>query len=861
MKKKWIRIIVITLSSIILLLVLANFGLNYWLQNNLPNYIKKNTDYTIDFKNFEVDLGTGDIMITGISIKNKNAKNDAILGLNGTVDSLEISRFGIFDAIFNNNISASRLKLSNPNLNIALANSTKNQNSNKKNELPFRNLEIKNGNISIFKSNKSKYFAVKNLNVNIKNVELLDENSNQLLPIGFDEQEINGEDFYFRSSNIQIVKADKIHTENKVVSIDNFEIIPLLNAEQFTKNYPNKPNYFQGKIAKIGLKDFALKVDKISISTLEMVQPDIKMYIFEPLQKKKDKPFNNNIILENLKITNANFKVLKGQNKIFSSENMQVAVSELVMNKATSNKKIPFTYKDFTVSGRNVESFSDHQNFKINNAKITPTSVQLNNILVEKNGDFNTKTSMNGSIKNMDIKINEWNFDEEKLKLEVENVLINGLNGELTLAKNNENKRKSISGIEFPLLVKKISLKNSNLTLNTGKQPLDFKNLNAEILNIEMNEQTVKNKTPFKMGSYRISASNFNYRLSEFYNATVASIYITDKKIDLKNLVVKPLVSRAQFVRRIPKERDLYDLKISQLTANGKWDFFSNTIQVDANNVNINGMDANIFRSKIPKDDLTEKLLYSSMLKTIKFPLFVGDFNINNSKLVYEEDTPKSDGPGKLIFNNFNLNAKNINCGKSAGKPTKIPIVIKCSMMNTMPLTVNWTFDTAKNDDQFSISGYTGNMPAPQLNLFIEPYLKIRATGNISKLSFNFNGNRRTLNGSLKMAHQDLKVEVLKKDGEKDGIISAVANIFVKTDSGKYPESVSVENVKRDNTKSFFNFLWRGLEEGLKKTLIGDFASSTTAKPVGKMAPKPKEEPKKEEKKEEKKGFFQRIFK
>ena len=62
---------------------------------------------------------------------------------------------------------------------------------------------------------------------------------------------------------------------------------------------------------------------------------------------------------------------------------------------------------------------------------------------------------------------------------------------------------------------------------------------------------------------------------------------------------------------------------------------------------------------------------------------------------------------------------------------------------------------------------------------------------------------------------------LLKETGEKNKLLSAVANIFVRSDSGKYPESVPVDDVPRDKTKSFFNLFWKGIEEGLKKTLIG----------------------------------------
>ena len=235
----------------------------------------------------------------------------------------------------------------------------------------------------------------------------------------------------------------------------------------------------------------------------------------------------------------------------------------------------------------------------------------------------------------------------------------------------------------------------------------------------------------------------------------------------------------------------------------------------------LNGVNANIFRSKIPADDLKEKPMYSKLLRSIKIPMFINNLAINNSLLVYEEDTKKSEGPGKLTFNNFSLKAKNINSGKMKGKPTQIPITINCLFMNASPMNVNWNLDTASATDAFSISGNVSDLPASRINPFIEPYLKVRASGLIADLIFNFKGNYQGLNGSLKMKHKDLKIAIIRETGEKNKLLSAVANVFVRSNSDKYPESVPVEKVERDKTKSFFNLFWKGIEQGLKKTLIG----------------------------------------
>jgi hypothetical protein len=356
---------------------------------------------------------------------------------------------------------------------------------------------------------------------------------------------------------------------------------------------------------------------------------------------------------------------------------------------------------------------------------------------------------------------------------------------------------------------------------------------------------------------------------------SVGLLKLNKNSVQVNNFAMKPLVSRAQFIRMIPVEKDLYDIKASQITAAGSWDLFSQNKFINATNVTIQSADANIFRSKIPNDDPKEKPLYSKLLRSIKFPMYINNLALKDSKLVYEEDTPESAGPGKLTFSNFNMNVKNLNSAKAKGKPTKVDIKINCSFMNLAPLSVNWGFDVANQNDVFTISGRTANLPAQGINPFIRPYLHVTATGTIQEMLFNFKGNPAGLSGSFNLKHKDLKVTVLDKNNrEKKGVLTAIANLVVKSDSGNLPDDVMVEDVKRDPTKSFFNLFWKGIEMGLKKTLIGiniDKTEKTVKKTVSavkdmKQSVKDiKQEIKntnsKEEPAQKKKGFLKNIFK
>ena len=822
MKNKYFRIFSIVAGILLLLLLIINFGLNFWLKNNLDHYIKKNSHYIVSYKTLAVDLGTGNIKATGITINNKNPQNHEIVRFQGTVDTLSIARLGIYDAIFNQSINTSNLVLSKPNLNIILPQKNNDKKEKKQTDITVDNIKINDGNIQVFKPTKQKLLSVSDFNLVVENLQLTKESTGEKLPFSYDYYEISGKNFFFRPDNVYAFTAKYITTKDGQMSLKDFAMNPLLSYANFTKYYPKKRNLFDFKSSEMEFKDMVLKEDKITLTKVRFENPDLKMFTtnVKPLEKKKS--FTYDVQLEDVLFNNAKINILNPNGApLFAAGDLTMKINKFAMNEQTAKGNIPFQYNDFTINGNEVFYSSNTQNVNVEALSINPKLANLQAVSVKSTVSKSDKTLLDIDAKQVNLAIKEWNFVENKLKLNIDNVVINELNGKIKGSTSPKKKVKpAFEGISFPLIVKNVSLKNSNLIYDKGSQPLTFKDLNANIQNIELNANTIKGEIPFKIGNYSFTTRNFNYK-TEFYNLSSSLVKVNKNTIQISNFAMLPTVSRAQFIRMIPAEKDLYDIKVNQISVNGSWDFFSNNKFLEASDVKLNGVNANIFRSKIPADDLKEKPMYSKLLRSIKIPMFINNLAINNSLLVYEEDTKKSEGPGKLTFNNFSLKAKNINSGKMKGKPTQIPITINCLFMNASPMNVNWNLDTASANDAFSISGNVSDLPASRINPFIEPYLKVRASGLIADLIFNFKGNYQGLNGSLKMKHKDLKIAIIRETGEKNKLLSAVANVFVRSNSDKYPESVPVEKVERDKTKSFFNLFWKGIEQGLKKTLIG----------------------------------------
>ncbi|WP_449400169.1 hypothetical protein [Chryseobacterium wanjuense] len=257
--KKWVKKLMIGFGVLLVIVLLANFGLNIWLKTRLPEYIKNNTDYKISYKLLEVDLMSGNILSTGVSVNSKNPQNTNVIGLQGTIDTLKISRIGIYDAIFNKQINSSDLLLSKPNLNIVLAKPIDTKTGKKRNPFLFENIRINKGSISIFRYTKQKFLSVQELNLFVENLQLTEESVENKLPVVFDKYDIRGKNFFIRPDNIYALKINSIKTSNGQMSIENFQLVPLLNIDQLKRFYPKRTKLYQFNIPKMEFKDVVLK--------------------------------------------------------------------------------------------------------------------------------------------------------------------------------------------------------------------------------------------------------------------------------------------------------------------------------------------------------------------------------------------------------------------------------------------------------------------------------------------------------------------------------------------------------------------------------------------------------------------------
>ncbi|MFH7018932.1 hypothetical protein [Flavobacterium sp. FlaQc-47] len=448
-----------------------------------------------------------------------------------------------------------------------------------------------------------------------------------------------------------------------------------------------------------------------------------------------------------------------------------------------------------------------------------------------KNEPKDSKNGLFAKIESITIKhFNIWDLAFHDI-IEAESIIINKprvilyKKGEKLLNNSKSIKNEIIEPFRKIVAVSNIYLNEGTVdvvSLDNNKPILSVKKIILKLEGILITDATLKEKIPMQFEKYVLVFDSLYYKPSAFYHMNIGKISTENNFLKVKNFSYLPDFGRKEFVKRLEKEKDIYTIKFdSAHIEKMDWGFKNDKFFFKANSLIVNHADANVYRNKIPKDDLSKKYLYNHLLRKIKFPLQIDTIQILKSKLVYEEEIDFSKGPGILNFDRFNMYVTNIKSGFGLKKMADVKIKVNCLFMKTSPLNVDWSFNVLDQKDSFHIQGVISNFDVRAMGQFSQPYMNASFTGTFNKYRFNFYGNDNISKGNASLDYDDLKVKLYKKKHpEKEAKLkSAIVNLLVKNDSKDKAKNADVE-LERIQEKSFYNFLWRSIAESLKKILI-----------------------------------------
>lgn len=347
---------------------------------------------------------------------------------------------------------------------------------------------------------------------------------------------------------------------------------------------------------------------------------------------------------------------------------------------------------------------------------------------------------------------------------------------------------------------------------------------NMEVAELKTDGNIVQNAIPLHYEGYSLKTGRVFLDLGPFETLSIKACTVAGEELSLKQLLLKSKYTRQELSKRLNKEHDHIQLSIAEV-ASSKIDFGFNVERffLRAQALDIHDPNLVVYRDKLVKDDWEKKRLYSKMIRELPVDLDISQTRITNGEIAYSELVQEGGKPGQLTFTHLDATLNNISNTYEPGNKTKIEISSK--LMGHAPIYLYWDFDYNDNSDAFFLRGVVRDFKSRSINEFLIPNLRSKAEGDIKELYFTISGDAISAGGDMKMKYEDFRFEVLKKDRlGVNKLLTFIGNIFTNDGSNTDKEGYRYGSVyaERDVTKSFFNYLWLNVKDGIVDTLTGD---------------------------------------
>jgi hypothetical protein len=433
-------------------------------------------------------------------------------------------------------------------------------------------------------------------------------------------------------------------------------------------------------------------------------------------------------------------------------------------------------------------------------------------------------------------------------KLDIKNITIQ--NPELAVfytKLKNQRKKKEDNRTPYQRLKSTLnSLKIGSIFLNNVK----FKYIDQ---NFENPKITFLDKMNIRINDFLIdSASRFDStrlfgtkdiiaEISDYSFATSDSMYhmklkhalvsTQNKKLTLTNVGLIPRYPNMAFTSKYKTQQERYNLTFDSVLVNNlDFNALLDERTIKSSNLTLANGDLKVFLNRgKPKKVIDKGKNFPHLaLSRVAWNIILDTVVLKNTNIAYTEYNPKSKANGTVFFSNLRGRIFNVtNDSTTLSKQHTANAYMQTNLMGKGNMNIHIGFNLIDPNGAFTYDGSMGAMDMSVLNnLFKNMAMVSTSSGHVESLVFNMKGNRIGAGGTMTLKYQDLKISLLKKDGDekfkKLGLISFFANALLVNNgnpNGKHPLIVAHPYFRRPNDGSFFNLMWKSIFEGIKESV------------------------------------------
>ncbi|MEZ4933827.1 MAG: hypothetical protein R2788_17110 [Saprospiraceae bacterium] len=299
-----------------------------------------------------------------------------------------------------------------------------------------------------------------------------------------------------------------------------------------------------------------------------------------------------------------------------------------------------------------------------------------------------------------------------------------------------------------------------------------------------------------------------------------------DSLFEITGLKAVPQFDKTAFFQQIKYKKARLDLDFPNVKMEG-WDFEKMLDKMlVARKMEVSDMSLQIMvNQNMQPDPNGYKFLVQEALAKAPFPITVDSIMIEEGRLLLEIVGPGKTKSGSLRFDPVEGYVTNVTNDSTRIAELKLMELEAIGWIDGKHQVSNhFWFDLASPSHVFTFTGNLSEMPFSGLNSFLRPCANVRFDGGrINRLDFEVNADKYRAHGNLNIQYDNLDFAILDNDREEKKIFSKLVNLlFIKEDSMEGSEDFRESNiyVKRDTTRSFFNYWWEAIQSGIKASFL-----------------------------------------
>ncbi len=392
-----------------------------------------------------------------------------------------------------------------------------------------------------------------------------------------------------------------------------------------------------------------------------------------------------------------------------------------------------------------------------------------------------------------------------------------------------------IKGILKSLHIGEILLNDVRLSYkdNTLKQPCasEFKEMNLlgkDLLIDSASQQDSSRFYCFK--DIQLEFNNFSRPMADsLYNVNIKLLKYSAlmRKLEAYHVALTPTPDSLKLQQ---KKRTIFSFNTDTLLANGldfnqyyrRHKFYVSRLALLSGNLSVTANPA-----IQPKKTDRVATFPNVAIRQLKNDFKLDTIQLNKINITYKGYGKRSHKLGTVSFNQTSGSIFNVtNNPVALQKNNFASIRVQSRLMDAGDLQADFKFNLTDSAHSYHYKGSVGAMDLEKLNKAVMPFGLVKITsGNLDKLSFDINADKKLSKGNVTFLYHDLKLHILKMDTVANrykhrAIASLLANaLIVKRNNpdraGDAPRAIHVTYVRQPDT-SFFKAIWKTLSKGIK---------------------------------------------